>query len=105
MKYSKDEILYFKPSYNEQIKYCRICQIVKYLEDTKQYLVIASDIYCPYHYCKCVIYEEDLDNIENTFLVNETNINNNESSERPACFGENKYDETCSKCPWDSQCV
>lgn len=37
--------------------------------------------------------------------INETNINNNESSERPACFGENKYDETCSKCPWDSQCV
>lgn len=76
MKYNKDEILYFKPSYNDEIKYCRICQIVKYLENTKQYLVIASDIYCPWHYCKCIIYEEDLDNIENTFLVNETNINN-----------------------------
>lgn len=76
MKYSQDEILYFKPSYNEKIKYCRICQIVKYLEDIKQYLVIASDIYCPCHYCKCYISEEDLDNIEKTFLINETNLNN-----------------------------
>lgn len=59
MKYSKDKILYFKPSYNEKIKYCRVCQIVKYLEKTNQYLVIASDIYCPYHYCRCFIYEED----------------------------------------------
>lgn len=75
MKYSKDQILYFKPSYNEKNKYCRICQIVKYIENTKQYLVIVSDIYCPWHYCKCFIYEEDLGNIENTFLINENNIN------------------------------
>lgn len=74
MKYSKDEILYFKPSYNEEIKYCRICQVVKYLENTKQYLVILSDIYCPCHYCRCLIYEKDLDNIENTFLVNEIKL-------------------------------
>ena len=74
MKYSKDEILYFKPSYNEQLKYCRICQIVKYIENTKQYLVIASDIYCPWHYCKCFVYEEDLDDISNAFVVNETNM-------------------------------
>ncbi len=76
MKYSKGTILYFKPSYNEQIKYCRICQIVKYFKNTKQYLVITSDIYCPEHYCKCIIYEDDLGNIRNTFLVNETVIEN-----------------------------
>ena len=76
MKYSIGEILYFKPSYNEQIKYCRICQIVKFLEDKNQYLVIASDIYCPYHYCKCFIREEDLDYINNTFLVKEVTPSN-----------------------------
>ena len=43
MKYSKDEILYFKPSYNEQIKYCRICQIVKYLENTKANTTTTKD--------------------------------------------------------------
>lgn len=76
MKYNKDEILYFKPSYNKQIKYCLVCQIVKYLESKKQYLVIASDIYSPYHFCKCFIYEKDLDDIRNTFLANEINIDN-----------------------------
>lgn len=29
----------------------------------------------------------------------------NDLGERPPCFGDNKYDEACSKCPWDSQCV
>ena len=74
MKYRKDEILYFKPSYSEQNKYCRICQIVKYLENKRQYLAIVSDIYCPFHYCKCFIYEEDLGNIQDTFLINEITI-------------------------------
>ena len=24
---------------------------------------------------------------------------------RPACYGDNKYDEKCANCPWDSECV
>lgn len=76
MKYKKNEILYFKPLYNKKIKYCLICQIVKYLKETKQYLVVASDIYSPCHYVKCIVNEDDLDYIDNTFLVNEINIDN-----------------------------
>lgn len=39
------------------------------------------------------------------------NINTTEStiseakSIRPPCFGDNKYNEECSKCPWDSECI
>lgn len=74
MKYNKDEILYFKPSYSLEIKHCRICQIVKYLEKTNQYLVITSDIYCPYHYNKSLIYEDDLGNINDTFVIDEVSL-------------------------------
>lgn len=24
---------------------------------------------------------------------------------RPSCFGDNKYDDACANCPWDSECV
>ena len=24
---------------------------------------------------------------------------------RPQCFGDNKYDEHCANCPWDSECI
>lgn len=24
---------------------------------------------------------------------------------RPTCYGDNKYDEKCANCPWDSECV
>lgn len=38
--------------------------------------MVASDIYSSYHYVKCIVYEDDLDYIDNTFLVNEINIDN-----------------------------
>lgn len=76
MKYVKDQILYFKPSYSLEIKYCRICQIVKYFEKSRQYLVITHDIYCPCHYNKSYVYEDDLDNIENTFIIEEAILEN-----------------------------
>lgn len=33
------------------------------------------------------------------------NKNSDSKGERPACFGDNKYNEECSKCPWDSECI
>lgn len=37
-------------------------------------------------------------------------VNNNVASEdprgpRPACYGDNRYDEQCANCPWDAECV
>ena len=42
-----------------------------------------------------------------------TPVNNTQTSQptgspegnRPPCFGDNKYDDKCAACPWDSQCV
>lgn len=35
----------------------------------------------------------------------DTETNDVNTGERPPCFGNNQYDEKCSKCPWDSQCI
>ena len=70
MKYSKGMILYFKPIYSLDKKICLTCQIVKYLENTKQYLVITQDIYAPGHYYKSYVYEDDLGDIQETFIAN-----------------------------------
>lgn len=60
MKYKIGEIKYFKPNYNEEIKECWICQLVKYIEKSNRYLAIIHDIYAPYHYMKGGVKEEDL---------------------------------------------
>lgn len=76
MKYNINDILFFKPSYSIKIKHCRICQVVKFFNNTNRYLVIVQDIYAPYHYIKSFVKECDLDIIDNTFVVNETNLDN-----------------------------
>lgn len=76
MKYNINDILFFIPSYSIKIKHCRICQVVKLLEKTNRYLVIVQDIYAPYHYIKSFVKECDLDIIENSFVVNEMNLDN-----------------------------
>lgn len=34
-----------------------------------------------------------------------TNNDSSDKEERPACFGNNEYNEKCSKCKWDAMCV
>ena len=60
MKYKVGQVLYFKPTYKEVTKECWICQIVKYIENNKKYLVIVHDIYAPCHYMKGFVKEVDL---------------------------------------------
>lgn len=90
MKYNKDTILFFKPIYSIDKKICITCQIVKYLENTKQYLAITQDIYSPGHYYKSYVYEDDLGDIKETFVINEItnkslyiNLKNNEVLKLP----------------------
>lgn len=42
-------------------------------------------------------------NVSNTTQENVTS--EDPRGPRPSCFGNNKYDEDCSNCPWDSECV
>ncbi len=60
MKYRINDILYFVPTYSQEKKYCQICQVVKYFDESNKYLVITHDIYCPCHYNKSIVKEEDL---------------------------------------------
>ena len=55
----------------------------------------------------------------NTSLVNNANVtsqpevnnvqenvmNEDPRGPRPDCFGNNEYNEKCSQCPWDAECV
>ena len=70
MKYEIDQILYFKPKYNEETKECWICQLVKYIEKSERYLAIIHDIYAPCHYMKGFVKEDDLGDIRETFVLN-----------------------------------
>ncbi|MBO5179370.1 MAG: hypothetical protein J6B87_03395 [Clostridia bacterium] len=70
MKYEIDQILYFKPTYNEETKECWICQTVKYIEKSDSYLAIFHDIYAPCHYMKGFVKENDLGDIRETFVLN-----------------------------------
>ena len=70
MKYEIDQILYFKPTYNEETKECWICQLVKYIEKSERYLAIIHDIYAPCHYMKGFVKEDDLGDIRETFVLN-----------------------------------
>ncbi len=45
-----------------------------------------------------------------TSQVNEAKVDNapvseNNTNERPPCFGDNQYNDKCAACPWDSQCI
>ena len=48
-------------------------------------------------------------NINTNLNVNTASVpseNNNLSEDTPpACFNNNKYDEECAKCPWESKCI
>ena len=74
MKFQKDQILYFKPSYKLKTKECWICQIVKYIENSNRYLVILQDIYAPFHYLRSYVLEDDLGDINETFVLNEMQL-------------------------------
>lgn len=74
MKYKMGEIKYFKPNYNEEIKGCWICQLVKYIEKSNRYLAIIHDIYAPYHYMKGFVNEDDLGDIRETFILSVTTL-------------------------------
>lgn len=69
MKYKVGQILYFRPTYKEDIKECWICQIVKYIEKNNCYLTIINDIYAPCHYMKGFVKEDDLGDISETFVL------------------------------------
>ena len=69
MKYQKNQILYFKPNYEEINRCCWVCQIVIYIEKSNRYLVVLQDIYAPFHYLKSFVYEQDLGDISKTFVL------------------------------------
>lgn len=60
---------------------------------------LAKDIPDP------IVTNEDLPFNLSEEVNNSKNTEDKSTSSRPKCFGNNKYDEECEKCPWDPQCV